>query len=307
MSHGNESASQPLSSGPLTTRLRVRYLALTVGALLTWLCLESALVLVYPEYPPGIQTSAPTPLRIFFSAVLASSAIAIAIIIAGKSPSRYLILYVIAGALIIAVATQMNVPFVGDETLTIVRGGVGAAIAVFALVAAAATFASATSETLIENLRLKMPERRRVLAFAVPIAAWIALIVAWRFTPFNPVIHPDAPDPVANIHEAFGGYALLTLAYLAVLVPIGEEIIFRGLIITYLGKAANLAIAVLASALVFALLHIDPQFFSFNQVLFISCLGILLAASVVVTQSIWPGVVIHVMNNALVSLQSILQ
>lgn len=306
MSHGNESVRQPLRSGPLTARLRVRYLALAVGALLTWLCLESALALAYPDYPPGIQTSATTPLRIFFSTVLASSAIAIAIMIAGKFPSRYLILYLIASGLILTIATQMDFDFFGDETQTILRRGVGAVIAVFALVAAAATFASATSETLIENLRLKMPERRRVLAFAVPIAAWIALIVAWRFTPFNPVIHPDAPDPVANIHEAFGGYALLTLAYLAVLVPIGEEIIFRGLIVTYFGKAANLAIAVLASALVFALLHIDPNFFSFNQILFISSLGILLAATVVVTQSIWPGVVIHVMNNALVSLQSIL-
>ncbi len=306
MSHGNESAPQPRRPALLTAKPRLRYLALAVGAVLTWICLETALVLAYPEYPPGFPTTAPSLLRVFLSVAFASSAIVIAMLIAGKSASRYLILYVIAGASILAVATQLNVQFIGDETQTTLRSGVVAVVAVFALVAAATTFAAAVPDALIENLRLRLPERRRVLAFVIPIAAWTALVVAWRFTPFNPVIHPDAPDPVTNIHTALGGYPLLTIAYLAVLVPIGEEIMFRGLIVTYLGKATNIAMAVLVSALVFALFHIDPHYFSINQVIFISCLGVLLATAVAVTRSIWPGIVLHAMNNALVSLQSIL-
>jgi membrane protease YdiL (CAAX protease family) len=229
----------------------------------------------------------------------------IAALITGISTSRYIIAGVAFGSIVLATVSLLDVPLPGTPAQTVVRSAIGAVAAASALIVTAATFGAGSSKTLVENLRLRLPEQRRVLAFAIPIAAWITLVTVWRFTPFNPVVHPEAPDHVANIHVALGSYAFLTLAYLAVLVPIAEEILFRGLIVTYVGNATNIAIAILLSALVFALFHIDPHYFSINQVFFIACLGILLSTTVAVTHSIWPAAILHAMNNAFVSIQSI--
>ena len=77
------------------------------------------------------------------------------------------------------------------------------------------------------------------------------------------------------------------------------------MIITFLANATHTAIAVLISALVFALFHIDPSYFSINQVIYIFCLGTVFGTAAIITKSIWPGVLMHALNNALVTLQSV--
>ena len=307
MSLGSEGAPEPQRSGFLATRPRLRFLALAAGAVLTWVCLDTCLSLVYPDYPLGFPSRPPSPLAVVLGVAFAAMAIGTALLLTNLSATRYLIFYMLAGSLILIAATQLDNGFAGSGTQNAIRSGTGAVVAVFALTTTASVFASAHPEGLVEQLRLRPPQRRRILAFGLPIATWTALIFVWPITPFNPVTHPDAPDYVGNIHAALGGSQFLTIAYLAILVPVGEEVLFRGLFLSYLEKATNIAIAVTFSALVFALFHIDAEYFSINQVIFIFCLGVVFSTAVAITRSIWPGVLMHTLNNALVSLQSISQ
>ena len=306
MSHGSEYSPNRGNLPLLAQRDRLRFLALAIGAVLTWVCLDTSFSLVFPEYHPlGFQSYQPSTLSFVIGLALAATAIGISLLLTGLSESRYVIFYVLAGSLTLAAATQLDFGFISSATLDTLRNVASAIVTTFALVATAATFASAVPEDLTAQLQLRLPERRHILAFALPIAAWLALIFVWQFTPFNPVIHPEAPDSVANIHAAFGINPFLTIAYITLLIPIAEEVLFRGLIVPYLTKVTGAIHAIIWSALMFAIFHIDPQYFSINQVLFISCLGIVLAIAVATTRSIWPGIAVHAINNALVSIQSI--
>jgi hypothetical protein len=76
--------------------------------------------------------------------------------------------------------------------------------------------------------------------------------------------------------------------------PIVEEIIFRGLILgTLLTLIRRPWIAILISALVFGAIHMTT-----SQLIFGGLYGLLLGWLFWRTGSIWPGVVIHVANNA---------
>jgi uncharacterized protein len=76
--------------------------------------------------------------------------------------------------------------------------------------------------------------------------------------------------------------------------PVGEEFVFRGVVTTALGRYGA-RVAVLVSALVFALAHgisiVLPAAF---------VLGVVNAPMLRRSGSVWPGVVAHGVNNALV-------
>ena len=96
-----------------------------------------------------------------------------------------------------------------------------------------------------------------------------------------------------GVTGAFGTFALMMLLG-AVVVPIGEELLFRGVVTTALGRYGAW-VAVLGSALVFALAHgvsiVLPAAF---------VLGVINAMLLRRSGSVWPGVVAHGVNNALV-------
>ncbi|MBO2524183.1 MAG: hypothetical protein CW341_00530 [Bacteroidetes bacterium] len=80
----------------------------------------------------------------------------------------------------------------------------------------------------------------------------------------------------------------------AFITPIAEEIIFRGLILGMLFKLIHRPwIAILISALVFGAIHMTT-----SQFIFGGLYGLLLGWLFWRTGSIWPGVIIHVANNA---------
>ena len=78
----------------------------------------------------------------------------------------------------------------------------------------------------------------------------------------------------------------------ALLGPFAEEVYFRGLLCGRLRKYGT-AVAVIASGLLFAAAHFEPRAFPV-----LALLGVALAAIFVRTDSIWPGVAFHVLNNA---------
>jgi len=84
------------------------------------------------------------------------------------------------------------------------------------------------------------------------------------------------------------------LLLLAVFVaPFCEEVLFRGFLFAGLLRAMPLPWAVILSAFIFAAAHADGPSF---PVLF--CIGLLLALLRWYTDSLWPGIFLHMLNNA---------
>lgn len=305
MSHGSDIGTESQPTGFLTDKPRIRNLVLVVGAIVTWMSLDVALSLIFREYPVGFDGENPTLQSFAAGCILVMVAIGITFILAKTAASRHLVIYVAVGFAIMASAILLaNISDLAD-TQTAIRSFAAAIVGSAALAATAIAYSSSTSKPLFDQLRILVPERRQFIAFAWPMAAWALLVVAWQFTPFNPLTHPDAPDPIIRLNSAFDENLSATIIYLAILVPIAEELFFRGMIITFLANATNAAIAVIISAFVFALFHIDPSYFSINQVIYIFCLAAIFGAAAIITKSIWPGVLVHAFNNALATLQSV--
>ena len=81
---------------------------------------------------------------------------------------------------------------------------------------------------------------------------------------------------------------------IAIIGPILEEMLFRGAVTTELLKRYSPQKAILFSALIFGIFHINPA-----QVLNAFLLGLLLAWLFYKTRSLIPGILIHILNNSL--------
>ncbi|GAA4210725.1 type II CAAX endopeptidase family protein [Streptosporangium oxazolinicum] len=101
-------------------------------------------------------------------------------------------------------------------------------------------------------------------------------------------------DPQGSYYDAAGGGVLpliLTFAFLAVLTPIGEEFLFRGVITNALLRYGPV-IGVLSSSVVFAVFH------GINLAMTTAfVVGVIAAEVMRRSGSIWPAVVVHAVNN----------
>jgi membrane protease YdiL (CAAX protease family) len=93
------------------------------------------------------------------------------------------------------------------------------------------------------------------------------------------------PGPVAQLLFAIGG---------AVAAPIGEEVYFRGFLFNALRVRHTRTLALVVSALAFALVHASPV-----AILIIFPMGILLAYVYERTQSLWVTILMHAVNNGM--------
>lgn len=305
MSHGSEIVPENQLSGFLTQNSRPRYVAISIGAVVTWICLNVWLSRIFREYPIGFQNQDPTLPSLILGCLFAAVAIGVSVFLTRTTAPRYLLIYIAAGSGVLGASILLATLSERAETQIAIRSAAAAIVGSAAFIATAVAYASSNSKPLIEQLRLHLPERRKFTAFVWPLAAWAVIAIVWRFTPFNPVTHPNAPDPISGLNNAFDHNVFVTILYVAILVPIVEELFFRGMMITFLSNATHATIAVLISALVFAMLHIDPSYFSINQVIYIFCLGIVLGTAAMATKSIWPGILVHSLNNAFATLQPV--
>lgn len=102
---------------------------------------------------------------------------------------------------------------------------------------------------------------------------------------------------------AAGGWWMLALALVAgaVITPLGEEAFFRGVVANAMLHRYRAWIAVVASAAIFALAH------GINPILPVAfVVGVLTALLLRWSGSIWPGVVLHGVNNAIALLVPVL-
>lgn len=92
-----------------------------------------------------------------------------------------------------------------------------------------------------------------------------------------------------------------TLIAAVVVAPICEEIFFRGFVFAGLRRSMPVWWAIILSALIFATTHADPGSF---VVLFV--IGLALAFLRWRTNSIWPGIALHALNNGAAALLIVL-
>lgn len=98
------------------------------------------------------------------------------------------------------------------------------------------------------------------------------------------VSEPEIYESTADI--------ILYFVNVAVLPAIFEELVFRGICISCL-RPVGTKFAVIVSAVIFGLSHVDPL-----QSLFAFLFGLLIGSAFVATGSIWPGVLLHFFNNS---------
>ena len=114
-----------------------------------------------------------------------------------------------------------------------------------------------------------------------------------------------APDlfNMASSEVAYAQMSVLEMVLMfistAILPGILEEFVFRGLMLTNLAPYGR-GTAILGSALLFGLMHMNPQ-----QFFYTTMMGIILGYVYVRTRSIWVCIAIHILNNGLAVVQEI--
>jgi len=111
-----------------------------------------------------------------------------------------------------------------------------------------------------------------------------------------------APEYIVDLNgllrpETFLGFILLFIA-VAIIAPIGEELLFRGFFQQVLEKHwKDVTRAILITALLFSMIHMNPYWFAQIYIL-----GVILGFIAWKTQSVLPALILHGMNNAMAML-----
>lgn len=146
---------------------------------------------------------------------------------------------------------------------------------------------------LAETLQLRWPTARGWLATVLLAAGgWSVGAVVWE----QLLRFPGARAYSDWLGELLGKQGQLGLGAALVLVgllpAVAEEVTFRGVVLAGLRRSGSRWIAVVGSALVFGLFHINPY-----HVVAASVVGLLLAWVALESGSIVPGMLIHLVNN----------
>ena len=130
---------------------------------------------------------------------------------------------------------------------------------------------------------------------------------AWRSSSRRPASCPSPPSssrapgwtpstsPASSRALGATSWAMALIA--AVLAPLAEEVAFRGYLLSALRTHLRPGVAIAASSVLFAAMHLDPV--RFPAVLF---LGVFLGWLAWRSGSLWPAVAAHAVNNGLGSL-----
>lgn len=150
--------------------------------------------------------------------------------------------------------------------------------------------------SLITAFRLK-PISRQALVAAVGLAIGIIIWVDELDRLLSLVIVP--PDYLEQLagQMRFEGTLLSALLWITIvfIAPIGEELLFRGFLQRFLERTwGDVTRAILVTSMVFAMVHLNPFW-----LIQIYVLGVFLGYLAWRTQSIIPGLVLHIFNNSL--------
>jgi membrane protease YdiL (CAAX protease family) len=157
---------------------------------------------------------------------------------------------------------------------------------------------TARLRVMLEALGLRQPATRPAeVATAVAAAIGVILVASYAYDLILQRLHlPLKTNADTLLSQAkYEPYTVIATLLVAVLVaPICEEIFFRGFLFPGLARGIPLGGAVVGSALLFGLAHADLGSFVVLVVI-----GVALAVVRWRTDSLWPGVAIHTLNNAI--------
>lgn len=165
-----------------------------------------------------------------------------------------------------------------------------------AVIASPALFMGVMLTTsLKKTFRLRRPNWTMLGTAALLAAAMHPLSLEWshRLAWFFPELPPAMAEPIKRLMTADIPWWYL-LGAMAVAPAICEELAFRGFILSGLRRTGRTWMAIGLSSLAFGFMHMIPQ-----QVFNATLLGLLLGMIAIRSNSLLPGVVFHLIYNAL--------
>jgi hypothetical protein len=123
----------------------------------------------------------------------------------------------------------------------------------------------------------------------VPLSGLITVVVMLALG--LPLENPQLEFIIPPDFSWTSGIALFVLG--GILVPIAEEVFFRGVLYRWLRERWGILIGVLVSSFIFGLVHVD---IAIAAAAFI--LGIILALVYEYSKSLWTAILIHAINNS---------
>ena len=146
-------------------------------------------------------------------------------------------------------------------------------------------------------LGLVMPRTSLGMSAALALAALAASILAtfvYGLVVDSLGLESLRPPEIEDTTIFPGIGILLTLQALAVVTPVSEEVLFRGFVLRGLLPSIGAGPAVVATALLFSVLHLEPQ-----VMIPIFVTGLALGLLYVRTGSVWPCIAAHAGQNTL--------
>jgi len=144
----------------------------------------------------------------------------------------------------------------------------------------------------------------RWVAAALPalVVAYAAEVILGELG--NAALPPSAPTQCHDIQQAYGGSVALALLGVAVVAPLVEETLFRGVVFGWMRGRMPLGLAVVGSAAVFAAAHV--LYLQWTLLPPIFGIGCVLALLYHYSRSLWPGIVVHASINTIATLALLL-
>jgi hypothetical protein len=131
--------------------------------------------------------------------------------------------------------------------------------------------------------------------FFVPINASLTDLI-YDIAVDDPFAEPTFPGiDTGPAIEVDVGQVVLALIGIAVFVPIGEEVFFRGMLYKWLRTRTGITVAVVVSSAIFSALHLQPVPFLSRFLL-----GAIMALVYEYSGSLWNAILIHALNNGIV-------
>ena len=135
-----------------------------------------------------------------------------------------------------------------------------------------------------QQMFVKKPKIDRALFINV---LWVIVITLFISFALNNII---TMSPLIGLSE---GYARANESFYAILSPIMEELVFRGIVFGNMRKIMNVPQAVFLSALLFGLIH-----FNIVQFVYAFLLGLVLAAFMYKSGHVYAAMIGHITANA---------
>lgn len=206
--------------------------------------------------------------------------------------------FMLAQAIILAVfaaAQAVGVPFeeVNETVFNSVTGGVIYALAIVIVIGVPYLVKRrATSKEEVGLQRLPTWLDIALAPAGAIVYIMLTLVVTALAMTFLPFV-----DYTQEQETGFGNIAtqfeyILAFISLVIVAPVAEEVLFRGYLFGKLRKYAPVWMSILITSALFALVH-----FQWNVALDVFALSIVLCALRLISGSIWPSILLHMLKN----------